>query len=137
MRKSTRETSRIRAVREKEAAYTHTRRKTARRVKPRMEILGAEVPADVLAFCEHEGILEALAAAGELISQCFPDIRSVGFCVETDPETGDESVVIDLCIAGEIEDLVRRSQQYSASFVAKEPWPERSRIHVCYSVAEQ
>ena len=123
-------------MREKEAAYTRPGRKTARRAKPRIEILGAEVPADVLTFCEREGILDALMAAGELISQCFPDIRSVGFRVEIDPETGDESVVIDLSIAGEIEDLVRRSQQYSASFVARVPWSERSNIHVCYGVVE-
>ena len=130
MKKSSRETSRIHAVRGKEVAYTRPGSKAASRVRPRMEILGAEVAPDVLAFCEREGILDHLKFAGELVAQNFPAIRYVGFSVEVDPETGDESVVIDLSIAGEIDDLVRRSQQFSAAFAAKVPWPELGKISV-------
>ena len=44
---------------------------------------------------------------------------------------------IGLTGAGEIDDLVRRSQQFSAGLVAKVPWPERNRIHVCYNVVDR
>ena len=123
-----------RQVREKRAAYVRTPKAKAMRAPSRLQLLGVEVPQEVVDFCNREHILEHLMLAGELISECFADVRGMRPSLEVDPETGEEAAVINLTIAGNVDDLVKRSQQFSAAFVAKAPWPARNKIHVCYNV---
>ena len=134
MRKTVSVTKKTQQVREKHVVYVRTPRARRARTQPRPQILGIGIPTDVLEFCNRERILDSLVLAGDLISQCFSDVREVRPCLDVDPETGEETVVINLTIAGNVDDLVKRSQQFSAAFVAKAPWPARNKIHVCYNV---
>ena len=134
MKKTAGAAKKAQQVREKRAAYVRTPTVKAMAASSRLQLLGAEVPKEVVDFCNRDHVLEHLILAGELISQCFADVRGLDPRVEVDPETGEEAVVINLTIAGEIDDLVKRSQQFSSAFVAKVPWPGRDKIHLCYNV---
>ena len=138
-------------MREKRAPYVRTPRATARgarRVRadapqaasPQEEasrtivLHGAQVPDDVVQFCEREGVLEYLLLADRLIARLFPDARKVDVRFEVDPETGEESAVIDMLISGEIDEILARSSKYTASWVQRVPWPERGKIHLLYAI---
>ena len=135
MKKASHKTTKPQRVGEKPASYTRATR--AKRGAPDHLVLqGTEVPEAVLEFCEQERILQYLRLADQLISQCFADVRGLDLRVEADPETGDKAVVITLVLDMEIEEIIKRSREFSLAWVTNVPWPESDKIHLCFSLAE-
>ena len=124
-------------VREKRALYTRTPGAKNRRPRPHLELLGTEVPAEVVRFCNREHILDHLIHAGELIPQCFPNVASFELEVKEDPETGEKAVVMVLVVSGAIDEVQKQDELYSAAWVHKVPWPASDKIVLCLGVASE
>jgi len=121
-------------IREKRAPYARAPR--AKAPEPVM-LHGKPVPDDVLQFCEQEGILEYLRLADELIARHFPSASALAVEMQVDPETGDEAAIVRPRVSGTVDDLLKRSQRYTADWVAQVPWPQREKISITYDVTEK
>jgi len=89
---------------------------------------------DVVQFCMREDLANYLQLAGRLISECFPHHRGLEIRLEVDPETGEESVVMDLSVAGDIDKVLQQSDCYTSRWVESVPWPQSGKIHLLYNV---
>ena len=148
MKKTTGAAKKARQVREKRAPYVRAPRATVRRTRQvradapqpaspkqkasrKIELLGTQVPDEVVQFCEREGALEYLAIAGKLIAKHFPTGKLLDITVEQDPETDDEAIVIELGVPVSVGVLLEQRDGYTRDFVAMVPWPQRAKIHLC------
>jgi len=96
-------------------------------------VLGEEVAEDVQSFCEREGLLDYLRRAGDLVERGFPCVGASRVQVDRDPETGEEWVTVNLAVEGG-GDLLERYDRYTRAWVAQVPWPQRSKIRLCFDV---
>jgi len=53
---------------------------------------------------------------------------------EKDRDRGDEWLVLDFEIAGEIDEILERYDKYIDIWVKLAPWPEREKIRLSYNI---
>ena len=89
---------------------------------------------DMVRFCLRNGIWQYLTVAIGLIEECFPSIRQLRLQTEEDPETGDEWLVLDITIEGEVDEVLDNYDNYTDRFVSSVPWPKRDKIRLSYNM---
>lgn len=92
------------------------------------------VPPDVTAHCEAHGLSEHLWLALRLAEQTFGPIRHLTAEVETDPETGEPAVVIDVASELGPDEAVVRKRAYTQQWVASVPPDVIGRIRLVLDV---
>jgi hypothetical protein len=89
---------------------------------------------DLFSFCFRQNIFGSLQVSVGLIRTCFPSVREVMLQPERDPDTGEEWLVLDFGIVGEIEEILNRYDKYTDLWVKSVPWPEREKIRLSYNI---
>ena len=85
-------------------------------------------------FCSTHHLLIALQESVQLIKACFPSIRNLELGLEQDPETAEEWLVIEIEVAGEIEEILERYDRYTEAWVKLASWPERDKVRLSYNI---
>jgi len=91
-------------------------------------------PKEVIQFCEELGILRYLGKALDLIKTCFSPIEGPAPRLAQDPETEDRWLVLDITVEGEVEDVLRKYDNFINLKVKSIPWPERDKIRLAYNI---
>lgn len=91
-------------------------------------------PKEVIQFCEELGILRYLGKALDLIKTCFSPIVEPAPRLAQDPETEDRWLVLDITVEGEVEDVLRKYDNFINLKVKSIPWPERDKIRLAYNI---
>ena len=89
---------------------------------------------ELFSFCFRHNMLGSLQVSVRLIRTCFPSVREVRLQPERDPDTGEEWLVLDFGIVGEIEEILDRYDKYTDLWVKSVPWPEREKIRLSYNI---
>lgn len=79
------------------------------------------LPPDVRRFCESRGILDYLGFALRLAAQTFESTGDPRVTMETDPETGEEAVVIDVSSPMDYHEAVERELRFTRQWVQAVP----------------
>jgi hypothetical protein len=92
-------------------------------------------PPDVRKFCEDRGILGYLRLALQLATQTFQLHSDPLVTIETDPETDEEAVVIDVSSPMTCDEAVGRKLQYTRQWVQSVPPDVIGTIRLILSIA--
>ena len=79
------------------------------------------VSPEVRAFCEKQDLLSHLRVALRLAIRLFDVRGEPKVTLETDPETDEESVVIDIVAPMEVEAAVETMREYTRQWVQSAP----------------
>jgi hypothetical protein len=93
------------------------------------------LPPDVRKFCEDRGIVDYLRLALQLAAQTFQLRSDPLVTIETDPETDEEAVVIDVSSPMGCDEAVERKLQYSRQWVQSVPPDVIGTIRLILSIA--
>jgi hypothetical protein len=85
-------------------------------------------------FCVRHELSTHLRVAIGLLKGAFPYVERLNLQLERDPETGDEWVLIELNVSGDVDDVLRRYNHYTDLLVKSVPWPERHKIRIAYNI---
>jgi len=83
--------------------------------------LDVALPQDVRTFCENRGLIDHLRLALRLAAQTFELDSEPLVTIETDPETDEEAVVIDVSSPMDCDEAVERKLQYTRQWVQSIP----------------
>ena len=97
--------------------------------------LDVMLPPAVRTFCENRGILDYLRLALRLAAQTFELDRDPVVTLETDPETDEESVVIDVSSQLSCDEAVERKLHYTRQWVQSIPPDVIGTIRLILSIA--
>lgn len=78
-------------------------------------------PPAVARFCSKHQLTESLHEALRLVGEVFPAAHGVRVGVESDPETDEEAVIIDVAADLTTADALERKREYSRRWVASVP----------------
>lgn len=106
-------------------------KKVSYTVDDRVEGIESE---EVKRFCEEHGLMQYLISAIDIVRKCFPTIQELFLEKEEDPESGEEWIVIDITVGGEIEEVLENYNNYITMFVSGIPWPAREKIILSYNI---
>lgn len=104
------------------------------RLADKVEIVPDTFPKEVIQFCEELGILRYLGKALDLIKTCFSPIEGPAPRLAQDPETEDRWLVLDITVEGEVEDVLKKYDNFINLKVKSIPWPERDKIRLAYNI---
>jgi hypothetical protein len=93
------------------------------------------LPADVRQFAQAAGLERFLDVATRLAETHFKPGRLLCAEVQTDPETDERSVVIDVSASGTAEEVLRQNEAFTREWIAAVPAGARSSIRVLYRIA--
>jgi hypothetical protein len=85
-------------------------------------------------FCVRYELSTHLRVAIGLLKTSFPSVERLNLQLERDPETGDEWILINFDVTGEVEDVLSRYDHYTELFVKSVPWPDRDKIRIAYNI---
>jgi hypothetical protein len=97
-------------------------------------LLEHAVPEDVIEFASRRQLLPHLERAIRLAETAFHPVHRMTFEVETDPETGEQWVAVDVTVDTDGEDVLRRDWAYALEWVKTTPPDVRSWVRVLYHV---
>ena len=81
----------------------------------------ASAPSDVRDYCERHGLLDPLELAINLLHATFPAERRMALTLETDPELGEQSVVIRVEVRGSQEKILEARRRLLQAWVKQIP----------------
>ena len=93
------------------------------------------LPPDVRTFCENRGILDYLGLALRLAVQIFEPTGDPSVTLETDPETDEEAVVIDVSSPMDCHEAVERELRFTRQWVQAVPPDVIGTIRVILDIA--
>jgi hypothetical protein len=79
------------------------------------------LPREVTIFCEKRNLLSHLGVALRLAARLFDVSHDPRVTLETDPETDEQSVVIDIAAPMEVDEAVERVREYTRQWVQSAP----------------
>jgi len=92
-------------------------------------------PPEVRKFCEDRGVLDYLRLALQIAAQTFELHGDPLVTIETDPETDEEAVVIDVSSPLSCDEAVERKLQYTRRWVQSVPPDVIGTIRLILSIA--
>ncbi len=72
-------------------------------------------------YCDKHRLLPYLRTAVRLAEIHFAPARDLGVSVDIDPETEEEKLVIDVSVATDIDDVLRRKRAYTRDWISSAP----------------
>jgi len=85
-------------------------------------------------FCTFHGLAAHLRGAIGLLKSSFPSVERLNLQLERDPETGDEWILIEFDVSGDVDEVLQKYDHYTDLLVKSVPWPERDRIRIAYNI---
>jgi hypothetical protein len=76
---------------------------------------------EVMTFCKKRDLLNHLRVALRLATHLFDVSHEPRVAVETDPETDEQSVVIDIAAPMEVDEAVERMREYARQLLLSAP----------------
>jgi len=99
-----------------------------------VNIQNSPILPNVLQFCHREGVFQYLLIAIELAQKHFPSIYGKQIELEQDPDTGEEWIILDVTIDGEVAKLLKNYDRYTDDWISSVPWPERTKVRFSYNI---
>ena len=93
-----------------------------------------QIPLDVISFSYRLGIYQYLKFAINLLRKYFISLSKLEIEKEQDPETGEEWVVLNIIVEGEVMDFIKNYNKFTENLVTIIPWPERDKIRISYCI---
>jgi len=94
----------------------------------------SQLSSEILYFCYQQKLLQSLPNAINLTQEVFCNIDEQQIRFEVDPETGEEWLVIDITLPGEVDEVLDQYERYTNLFVSSVPWPDRSKIRLSFNI---
>ena len=92
------------------------------------------IPDEVLEFCAQHHLLPQLETAVRLAELHFAPCRDLTLGMETDPETSERTVVIDVTLSMDVAEVIKRKQAYTREWVAVATPNAREQIRLLYNI---
>lgn len=89
---------------------------------------------EIIDFSTRQGIEDYLKVGITLVQGCFSPIRNIDLQLEEDPETGEEWVIINVTVQGEVGEVLDDYERYTEEWVTSVPWPEREKVCLSYNI---
>ena len=93
------------------------------------------IPQDVTQFCATHDTTADLQLAIHLADEIFAPVERWQFAVEADPETGEESVVIDIWVPQSLEEALSRDGDLTRRWVTSASPIGKGSIVILWHVA--
>jgi hypothetical protein len=84
-------------------------------------VVVASAPSDVRDYCERRRLFDPLELAINLVHSTFPAKHRMALTLETDPELGEQSVVIRVEVAGSQEKILEARSRLIEAWVKQVP----------------
>ena len=99
-------------------------------------VIKDHLSADILQFCSQHGILQYVPVAVDLIEEYLSPIQGLHIQLEQDPETGEEWLVIDVTIQGDVKEILDEYDKYTDHWVSSVPWPQSDKFRLSYNTGK-
>ena len=100
-----------------------------------MATLQETLDPDARAFCEREGLRDALAAAIRLVGEYFPDARDLRVRLEWDPDNPrHEWLSVDYVVSGPVDELIDRDNHMLDRWLQEAPRDALGKVIVTFGV---
>ncbi|MFH0910444.1 MAG: hypothetical protein V1918_02895 [Planctomycetota bacterium] len=83
-------------------------------------------------FCRQEQLGEHLDFAETLIHKCFRNPSDIRVFLQTDPDSGEEVLVISVGVEGSFEEIIRADKQYVRQLVRHLPRQASGKIGISW-----
>ncbi len=91
------------------------------------------IPDEVSAFCAARPFVTS--RNGRALAELhFAPYRHLSLSMETDPETGHRTVVIDVTLSIGVAEVVKRKQAYTREWITVAPPNAREQIRLLYNI---
>jgi hypothetical protein len=97
-------------------------------------LIGLAFPAEVAQFCHRNHLLASLEAAVRLAGESFDPLDELKVELESDPEMGEEYLVIDVVARGTLDSVLERHRRYTQRWVAQAPAGRQHLIRLVFDV---
>lgn len=94
-----------------------------------------QIPASVTRFTGLHGIAAWVLAAADLTIRIFPGVQSLAARLQSDPDTDEERVVIDVTVDSDMAGALAAKKAYTREWVQLCPPEARDRIRLLYHLA--
>lgn len=94
-----------------------------------------QIPSSVARFIGLHGIAAWVGAAADLAIRVFPCVQSLGARLQSDPDTDEERVIIDVTIDSDMDGALAAKKAYTREWVQLCPPESRDRIRLLYHLA--
>lgn len=88
----------------------------------------------VMAFCTQHRLFDALSTVMHLLQCYFHKIQKALLQLEQDPESGEEKLIVDITLHGDIDEVLASYDTYTRQWVDAVPWPQRDYFRLSYDV---
>ena len=92
------------------------------------------LPEPVVLYCAKHQILSQLKTAVDLAETHFHPVNHLSVGVETDPDVEEDFLVIDVSVAMDADEVLRRKQAYTRAWLNAAPADQRERIRLLYHI---
>lgn len=96
--------------------------------------IGPSFPAEVAQFCHRNHLLASLEGAVRLAGESFARLEELKVELESDPETGEEYLVIDMVARGTLDSVLEQHRRYTERWVAQAPAGRQQLIRLIFDV---
>lgn len=94
------------------------------------------LPEPVIGYCSKHQLLSQLNTAIRLAELHFDPVNDLRVGVEADPDADDDFLVIDVSLAMDADEVLRRKYAYTRDWVNSTPAEGRERIRLLYHILE-
>ncbi len=91
----------------------------------------AAVAGSIPDFAEARALLPTAEA---LASECFREIRARAASLETDPETGERWIALQVIVDGDVKEIADAYDCFVARWVSAIPFPQHNWVRLAYRI---
>jgi hypothetical protein len=99
--------------------------------------INVAVSEPVQAFCTKYHLSVPLESALRLVEATFSPVRQARVDVETDPETDDQTLVIEVAVAMGVEEAIARKREYTRRWLEQSSAAVREKVRLVYDLVPQ
>ena len=93
------------------------------------------LPEDVLEFCSAHNLLPSLQSAMSIARESFAPIRRMTVELEVDPETGDETIAVQVGVPLAVEEALSRNRDCTKRWVQTASAEARGKIRLLFDLS--
>jgi len=107
-------------------------RKLAEKSRYHSPDFDVDLQSEVLQFGYENQIMEYMKISIDLIKNIFTSLRDISAEIMEDDEIADRWMVFNIYVQDEIDNILDMYDRYTEEWVARVPWPERSKIRISF-----
>lgn len=85
-------------------------------------------------FCEKHDLEAAICLARDLIRSSFQNADNLNLQTESDPETGEEWIVIDFTVTGDITQILKEHEQFTRQWTTSAPPDKKGLVRIEFNI---